>query len=141
MFPANRRGAILFNSIIHIGFMNWMQFAKGILVANKYILGYSVFNLFLIQHVYLTTVLCISFIQTIPKIVPCSLLPSAFTDTALVKVPGFLKQTLKDCFQLDLFTFLKVFFFNFWDNISLTCSHTYFSVLWIFLLCSPIKFY
>lgn len=126
MFPANRRGAIWFNSITHIGFMNWMQFAKGILVANKYILGYSVFNLFLTQHIYLTTVLCISFAQTIPKIFPCahSLLASAFTDTALVKVPDFLKQTLKDGFQLDLLTFLKIFSFNFWDNISLSCPQT-----------------
>lgn len=104
--------------------MSWMQFATGILVANKYILDYSVFNLFLIQHIYLTTVLCISFTQTIPKIFPCphSLLASTFTDTALVQVPDFLKQTQKDCLQLDLFTFLKIFFFNFWD-ISPNCPH------------------
>lgn len=74
--------------------MNWMQFAKGILVANKYILDYSVFNLFLTQYIYLTTVLCISFTQTIPKIFPCphSLRASAFTDPTLVKVPDFLKS-------------------------------------------------
>lgn len=80
-----------------------MRFAKGFLVANKCILDYSVFNLSVTQHIYLTTVLFISYAETVHKRFPCphSRLASAFPETALVKVP---KQIVKDCFQLDAFT-------------------------------------
>lgn len=112
-----------------------MQFAKGILVANKYI--FTVFNLSLTQRIYLTTIhlFCLS---TILRTFPCShnILATARLKLLLLKYLTFRSKLGRTPFSwthlpevLDTLDcpLLQIFFFNFGDSLSLSFL---LSVLW-----------
>lgn len=100
MSPENQRGGIWFNSITHINFINWMQFAKGILVATMYYyitvcLIFSWHNIFILLLFFL---FCSCNSQ---DFFPCPHSPLAlvFTKTALVKVLKLLRTLWRTIFS------------------------------------------